>query len=349
MGQSKGVHAAHTFCAGSTCIGFSPQRTEDEPSFRKALDDLLPVEDRVGVKFLFSDSPAKYMARYFPNLIGVAEDILHLVFRVEYCFGGRRTKLSREILSLQQKFLNPPTGGAHSVYEGGYLPREAKEMAVCAREMSRGKWQQYLKKPYKSHKEYASQLERIRRKYPAEMRRTDGAGKKGRSVAEILRAGASTRHYAYLFNNAIFASLGSKTKGTMVNEAVHKKIKNWGAAVTQQHADRMQSVGKVFGLYKLLGRRRPTTRVPESRILALMAGRIESEGIYSLWPRGQTQPVPPEPPQRMDAKKKGSQQRHGKQKKDCAQTEKGSDKRHKLQRRGDKVGAVRSRVSANAL
>ena len=167
--------------------------------------------------------------------------------------------------------------------------------------MSRSKWQQYLKKPFSGHAEYKSQLERIQKKYPKEMRRRDGAGKKKRSVKAILKAGASERHYRYLFNNAIFASLGSKTAGTMVNEATHKQIKNWGASVTQQHADRMICVGKVFGLYKLLGRRRPETKVPESRILSLVAGRIASEGLSALWPIGQSPPAATRPPRVLDA------------------------------------------------
>ena len=136
------------------------------------------------------------------------------------------------------------------------------------------------------------------------MGRRDGAGKRGRTVAAILRTGASERHYRYLFNNSIFASMGSKATGTMVNEAMHKQIKAWGASVTQQRADRMETVGKVFGLYKLLGRKRQETKVPENKILALVAGRIVADGISALWPNGQCSPAATKPPHYLDAKRR---------------------------------------------
>ena len=87
----------------------------------------------------------------------------------------------------------------------------------------------------------------------------------------------------------------------MVNEAVHKQMKGWGACVTQQHQERINAVGKVFGLYKLLGRHSGALRAPESRVLALATGRISAHGIRSMWPSSQGISPAGQPPQDLDA------------------------------------------------
>ena len=58
------------------------------------------------VRFLYSDSPSEGFLRYLPNLLGCAEDFLHLVFRLEACTGKRRTACTSEVLRLQLKFDN---------------------------------------------------------------------------------------------------------------------------------------------------------------------------------------------------------------------------------------------------
>ena len=170
-----------------------------------------------------------------------------------------------------------------------------------ARNRSGFAWGKYLRKPYKSHAEYASQIKRVMHKYAADMKRRDGAGKKSRSIKSILQAAMSARHYGYLFNNAIFAAQGSNVKGTMVNEAAHKQMKGWGQCVTQQHQKRIIAVGKAFGLYKLMGRLSGTLRVPEARVLALTTGRICAHGVSALWPNSQEVSQIEPPPQCLDA------------------------------------------------
>ena len=142
LGQVKmdqkpgGVHAAHTFCAGHVCLGFSPQRTESPTCFSNSVGELIPQDARNAVRFLYSDSPAKYMMKHFPNLEGIAEDALHLVFRVENCFGGRRNALSREVLCLQLKFQNAPSKPMR-VYRGEKQEETGWSTIRCATEKSR--------------------------------------------------------------------------------------------------------------------------------------------------------------------------------------------------------------------
>ena len=96
----------HVFSLGFFA-GFSCQAKEGVAEFEKALLDIFTTEMREQVRFLFSDSPSEGLLARLPNAVGVAEDLLHLVLRCEYCTGGRRTPCTRAILDIQMKFLNP--------------------------------------------------------------------------------------------------------------------------------------------------------------------------------------------------------------------------------------------------
>ena len=95
------------------------------------------------------------------------------------------------------------------------------------------------------------------------------------------------KHYVYLQNNTVFCGLGSVGKGTMTNEAVHKQMKMWGAGVLQQHADRAATVGRVFGLYKVLAARENRSNLSENRALAVIAGHIAANGLAKQMPSGE--------------------------------------------------------------
>jgi len=90
--QAGGLHVAHTFLGiTGACPGFSPQTTEGTGDFLQAVDDLFTPAMCAQVRFLFSDRPSEGMLGRFPNAVGVAEDLIHLVLRCEYCsaVGGR--------------------------------------------------------------------------------------------------------------------------------------------------------------------------------------------------------------------------------------------------------------------
>ena len=95
-GQSKGLRAAHTICVKSQRMGFWPQRTEDEESFRKAISDLVPGACRRQVKYLISESAVKLVRKFPLSLVGEAEEPLHLVGRVEFMLLVGKGRIWRE-------------------------------------------------------------------------------------------------------------------------------------------------------------------------------------------------------------------------------------------------------------
>lgn len=131
MAQSEGeFHALHTILGKSGALpAMSLQRSEGPACFAAACREILPDCAREGTRWVFTDIPdTAHAARdVFPNLAGIAEDPLHLVLRVEQCYGERRTILSRQVLRLQRKFHLPHT--THAVYAGG-PPRAGEEGRV---------------------------------------------------------------------------------------------------------------------------------------------------------------------------------------------------------------------------
>ena len=93
------------------------------------------------------------MLKYFPNVVGVAEDVMRLFYRVEYCFGGKKTSLPRESLELQLKFLNKPRDAAQA-YRGGKLTAFGSAPMLPAAEKPMIAWRAYLKRPYRNHADY---------------------------------------------------------------------------------------------------------------------------------------------------------------------------------------------------
>ena len=107
--------------------------------------------------------------------MGVAEDFLHLVIRVEYCFGGRRNEeCSLMILEIQMKFLAPLPMDANGGPEGmlRMVFRGVVEQSVEWRDVdpapprSVEEWAEYKKLPFESHAEYIAALKRVSVLFP---------------------------------------------------------------------------------------------------------------------------------------------------------------------------------------
>ena len=109
MSQNKGeFHALHTFrgFTGLT-IGMSAQRSTSKDCFVSAVSDTFDQNLASKVYFLFSDAPTRiYNAArsVFKSLIAIGEDPMHLVFRLEYCLGGKRIGPSLRVMELHRKF-----------------------------------------------------------------------------------------------------------------------------------------------------------------------------------------------------------------------------------------------------
>lgn len=108
--KSDEKHALHSVLGMTGALpGLSPQGSEGTTCFNDAMTAILPLSARNGTEWLFTDTPGTVPGAIacLPNLVGIAEDPLRLVLRVETCFGETRTPLSRKLLCLQKKFTNP--------------------------------------------------------------------------------------------------------------------------------------------------------------------------------------------------------------------------------------------------
>ena len=88
----------HTGCT----IGISAQRSVSHGCFEKAVHETFGKELSSKVFFLFSDAPgriSKAARSVFKSLVALGEDPMHLIFRLEYCWGGKRLAPSQRIVT----------------------------------------------------------------------------------------------------------------------------------------------------------------------------------------------------------------------------------------------------------
>jgi hypothetical protein len=157
MSQKAGeVHTAHTFLGvtgGNP--GFSLQAKEDAQCFQAAVRDRFTQGMILQVRLLYSDSPNEEYLDVLPNAVGVAEDLAHLPFRMEYCSGGARTACTREVLQLQGKFRASIELAAETltamVYHGEAAAGEVCEWAwmAPAEEISGMEWKTYIERAFR--------------------------------------------------------------------------------------------------------------------------------------------------------------------------------------------------------
>ena len=219
----------------------------------------------------------------FPALQGVAEDALHLVFRIEECFGEKRTAVSNHVLLLRCKFRVPAIGAIHHRGEQpppgavGQWPESADVVIKSDEEM-----EAYIKLPYESHQQYINDLADVVLKHPDQM---EMKNVKGKTVADILKAGSSYDHYAYLRNGSVTNhKLSVKERaalawGTSGNEALHNQLKSSELRVHHQHEHVLVTKMKAFCLGKLIAHNSaaysPTTsQYRQGFVLAVLEGVV---------------------------------------------------------------------------
>ncbi|CAJ1422424.1 unnamed protein product [Effrenium voratum] len=288
MAQREGeLHALHTIVGKTGAVpGMSMQATEGRACFKRACLAILPDAARASTKWIYSDCPdsVEGATDVFPFLQGVAEDALHLVLRLEACFGEKRTAMSSEVLLLQRKFARPMPA---PVYHGEAAPC-GEEGRWSARKEALAKPERdlraYSNTPYNSHQEYVDDLLDITLKFPTDMSRKDC---KGRSAKQILMSGAAYRHFAYLRNGNHIASQFSAAEtqlsawGTTGNEALHFQINNARRTVLQQHHEAIPPMLFSFALQKMMAHNSaayaPTlAQRSQAELLSLLRGHLSA-------------------------------------------------------------------------
>ena len=307
MQQKQGeFHALHTFLGRSGAVpGFSLQRTEGPAQFRAAIAEVLPQAARDTVKYIFSDSPTSVegAAEVLPNLEAVAEDALHLVLRVEACTGEKRTALSSCLLKIQTRFRLPyaaPFFRGHAVED----PPDAGNWSdnLMDKEATETDWDKKAATPYCNHQEYINDIQALCTAFPDNMGHKD---KKGRTIRQILKAGASYTHFRYLWNGSHIisalhdvlppAELQLLSFGTCSNEALHFQLKACQEQIIQQHIQTFPPQLQAFSLAKMLAHHSAAyfhtlAQRKESEILSLMQGCLK-KGFLPALEEGQVQPI----------------------------------------------------------
>ena len=104
--QEDEFHALHSVLGITGALaGLSLQSSEGPDSFSSAMCDILPLSARQKTRWIFTDTSSTIAkaATCLPHLLGIAEDPLHLVLRIEGCFGEKRTKLSSLLLAITKE------------------------------------------------------------------------------------------------------------------------------------------------------------------------------------------------------------------------------------------------------
>ena len=231
-----------------------------------------------------------HVAEAFPNLVCVAEDPLHLVFRADASSGGHRTAMGFFLLRAQMKFAKR-THSADPYYVGQRVSKPFGPMGawhspsplVISHVMEKlEKGHPYLQTPFASHAEYVECLACIVEHFPLLAQRKDGDG---RTAAQIVRSGAAYSHFAYLQNGSKALGLLSESSqalapaGTTVNEAFHREIAVRLKSIHKQHRDKFLVSLASCELYKLLTHhsayfRQTTTQRTARSIASDVAGSL---------------------------------------------------------------------------
>ena len=285
MAQVPGEsHACHTFIGKTgACPGMAFEYSEGLPCFKSASCKVLPIAARQTVKAIFSDSPASLenSTDIYPNLLGVAEDGIHFVLRIEGCYGEHRCSLSRRVLLLQSKFRMTLRG---SVYHGAakvHGPEGVWDLHAPRPETVGRDWDIYVREPYRSHQQYINDIMDVVAEFQSEMERTS----KGRPLLDILQSGAEYKHFGYLQNAGVLLgtlrpeTCGLLAWGTTANEALHNQLKMCMHTVTQQHECRLETKANAFCLNHMLAHNSaaytPTTvQRTQLSLLSLIQGSI---------------------------------------------------------------------------
>ena len=105
MAQTLGEsHVLHTFMGTTGAFpGASLQPKEDPEHFKLASCEVLPEDVRAQAEIMYNDRPSDLedCRDVFPNLRFLVEDGLHLVIRVEWCFGKKRVAMTHTLLLRQ--------------------------------------------------------------------------------------------------------------------------------------------------------------------------------------------------------------------------------------------------------
>ena len=287
--KEGGITCSTYFCGITCCtIGVSAQRSTCHDSFTNAVNESFDERLCSKVKFIYSDAPKRIFKAaklIFPSLVAIGEDPIHLAIRMEYCWGGKRTKPSVRIRQLHQKFRCPTTFAVRFwqptdvIFSTISWPLNPKADTRTPEE-----WDNFCKIPFNDVDGYATyvlELAKISVTYKDRMlsKNSDGV-----TVLKLLKNGASREHYEGLQNSSrLLNRLGTKGirlgTGTARNEQLHRELKSWMRNIITSHEQRLLNGLRYFVFSKLVTHSSasyfPTlVQISQNRLLFIIANKI---------------------------------------------------------------------------
>ena len=291
MSQSPGeLHALHTFRGFTGCtLGISPQRSTSSLWFETAVRDIFDNFLASKVQFIFSDTPTRIISAAracFSSLIAVGEDSIHLPIRLEHCWGGKTSPLTRRVRQLHGKFRVASFRKYRFWQPEDVLSEPSWPVDAHGDSRSLPEWLSFCKLPFENdtgNLVYMQELAKISVDFSSDLNRRNNNGDR---VIDIIRNGAKRSHFEALQNSSrLLFGLGDKGLrlgvGTTRNEQLHRELKSWMANIYQIHIDRLIIGLRIFAFAKLLTHSSaayyPTLhQKTQQRLLSVMAGKLRS-------------------------------------------------------------------------
>ena len=296
--MSQGInelHALHTFRGFNGCtIGISAQRSVSHACFKKAAHETFGKDLTSKVFFLFSDAPgrvSKAARSVFKSLVALGEDSMHLVFRLESCWGGKRLEPSQRVLQLHKKFsfaCSPAT--YFYTHRSTLLSSVEWPSNPILDTRTPEQWSEFCTLPFDGEYGYESYVAELATISATFVEWKDKRNSKGVSALRILRNAATRTHYEYLQNSSrLIAFLGDKAfrlgVGTTTNEQLHHELKIWMRNIRMSHFTRFYICTRIFVFMKLLVHSSacysPTLiQTSQSRLIHTIASEIRHKGLF---------------------------------------------------------------------
>ena len=296
MSQSQGeLHALHTFRGFTGCtIGISPQKSTSQACFVNAVNEIFDNDLASNVFFLFSDAPERiYNAArcVFNQLKAVGEDPMHLIFRLEHCWGGKRLPPSQRVLELHKKFRVAGRSYASFYTSSNTKPDSMKWPTHTTPDVrTTDQWSSFCSIPFEEdggYQSYVTELATISASYAEWMNKKNSKGVK---ALKILQNASSRSHYEYLQNSTrLLNRLGKSglrlAVGTTRNEQLHYEFKTWMRNIRMSHITRLSICIRIFVFTKLVAHSSacysPTLiQTTQSRLIHLIASEIRRIGLF---------------------------------------------------------------------
>ena len=210
---------------------------------------------------------------------------MHLIFRLEYCWGGKRLPPSQRVLELHKKFRVPGRSYAPFYTRDIILPDSMKWPNHPTPDVrTPDQWSSFCSTSFEEdggYQSYVTELATISASFIEWMSRTN---KNGVNALRILQNGSSRSHYEYLQNSSrLLTRLGNSglrlAVGTTRNEQLHYEFKTWMRNIRMSHITRLYTCIRVFVFCKLVTHSSacysPTLiQTTQSRLIHLIASEI---------------------------------------------------------------------------